>query len=465
MSDAATVDIHLDRSLRFRAAWRWHFYAAWFVLPVLLTLAVTGFIILLKPTIERWAYGDMLYLDSAVTEPLPTARLIDSVWRAHPDAIIDSVVPPRDAGRATQIDITDIEGRSLSVYVDPADAEVLGYIDNDTRIDFVATQIHGTLWMGRWGDYLVEMAGGWAVIMALTGTYLWWPRRRGEKTRASSSRRAVPRSVHRRSGMLLAPVLVYLVVTGLPWSGFWGEEIWGTVLERSGAGYDTPPEPRSNHIALGEQQTAGFPVTWATKRTVVPNSDPTVSAAPAASSEPLSIDDVATIARNNGMLPGFSIALPWDEVGVYSVVNAWPSPAQDERTLHIDQYSGDVVQELGWDMTYGPLARATVWGVNSHMGRQLGVVNGVVLGVACIAAVVSSLSAMVMYWRRRPRRSLGFPRRPVDARLTRAVIVTAVILGTVMPLLGLSMLLVLAVDRWVVREVPPLRSTFGMRDR
>jgi uncharacterized iron-regulated membrane protein len=183
------------------------------------------------------------------------------------------------------------------------------------------------------------------------------------------------------------------------------------------------------------------------------------------SSEPLSIDDVAAIARDNGMLPGFSIALPWDEVGVYSVVNAWPSPAQDERTLHIDQYSGDVVQELGWDMTYGPLARATVWGVNSHMGRQLGVVNGVVLGVACIAAVVSSLSAMVMYWRRRPRRSLGFPRRPVDARLTRAVIVTAVILGTVMPLLGLSMLLVLAVDRWVVREVPPLRSTFGMRDR
>jgi uncharacterized iron-regulated membrane protein len=99
------------------------------------------------------------------------------------------------------------------------------------------------------------------------------------------------------------------------------------------------------------------------------------------------------------------------------------------------------------------------------MGRQLGVVNGVVLGVACIAAVVSSLSAMVMYWRRRPRRSLGFPRRPVDARLTHAVIVTTVVLSTVMPLLGLSILLVLAVDRFVVREVPPLRSAFGMRDR
>jgi uncharacterized iron-regulated membrane protein len=308
------------------------------------------------------------------------------------------------------------------------------------------------------------MAGGWAIIMALTGTYMWWPRRRGERTRANSSRRAVPRSAHRRSGMLLAPVLVYLVVTGLPWSGFWGEEIWGTVLERSGAGYETPPEPRSNHVALGEQQTAGFPVTWATKRTVIPTSS-TDATSQVESSEPLSIDDVAAIARDNGMLPGFSIALPWDEFGVYSVVNAWPSPAQDERTLHIDQYSGDVVQELGWDTTYGSLARATVWGVNSHMGRQLGVVNGIVLGVACIAAVVSSLSAMVMYWRRRPRRTLGFPRRPVEARLTRAVVVTAIALGTVMPLLGLSILLVLAVDRWVVREVPPLRSAFGMRDR
>ncbi|MGA0065204.1 MAG: PepSY-associated TM helix domain-containing protein [Ilumatobacteraceae bacterium] len=471
-----SAEVHLDRSLRFRAAWRWHFYAAWFVLPILVTLAATGFIILLKPTIERWAYGDMLYLDSVVTEPLPTAQLIDSVWLTHPDAIIDSVVPPRDAGRATQIDITDIEGRSLSVYVNPETADVLGHIDNATRIDYVATQIHGTLWMGRWGDYLVEMAGGWAVIMALTGTYLWWPRRRRTALRTEfpieshgashtgPSRRKVPRSVHRRSGMLLAPVLVYLVVTGLPWSGFWGEEIWGTVLERSGAGYETPPEPRSNHVALGDQHTAGFPVTWATKRTVIPTST-TDFGAQVALSEPLSVDEIAAIARDNGMLPGFSIALPWDEVGVYSVVNAWPSPAQDERTLHIDQYSGEVVQELGWNTTYGSLARATVWGVNSHMGRQLGVVNGFILGVACVAAIVSSLSAMAMYWRRRPRRTLGFPRRPVDVRLTRAVIVTAIVLGTVMPLLGLSILLVLAIDRWVVREVPPLRTAFGMHDR
>ena len=454
------VDPHLDRSLRFRAAWRWHFYAAWFVLPILITLASTGFIILLKPTIERWAYGDMLYLDSPATATLSTDELIDAVLVAHPDAVVDSVVPPRDAGRTAQIDVTDIDGRSLSVYVDPTTADVRGHIDNDTRIDFVATQIHGTLWMGRWGDYLVEMAGGWAVIMALTGTYLWWPRRRESTPRTSASRRKVPRSIHRRSGALLAPVLVYLVVTGLPWSGFWGEEIWGSVLERSGAGYETPPEPRSNPVALGERQTAGFPVTWATKRSTVPTSD-----SGATSPQPLSIDEVATIARDKGMLPGFSIAVPWDATGVYSVVNAWPSPAQDERTLHIDQYSGDVVQELGWNTTYGSLARATVWGVNSHMGRQLGVVNGVVLGVACIAAVVSSLSAMVMYWRRRPRRSLGFPRRPVDARLTRAVIVTTVVLSTVMPLLGLSILLVLAVDRFVVREVPPLRSAFGMRDR
>ena len=143
------VDPHLDRSLRFRAAWRWHFYAAWFVLPILITLASTGFIILLKPTIERWAYGDMLYLDSPTTQTLPTDELIDAVLVAHPDAFVDSVVPPRDAGRSTQVDITDVDGRSLSVYVDPTTADVRGHIDNDTRIDFVATQIHGTLWMGR----------------------------------------------------------------------------------------------------------------------------------------------------------------------------------------------------------------------------------------------------------------------------------------------------------------------------
>lgn len=41
----------------YRAVWRWHFYAAAFVIPVLVTLAVSGAVYLFRPQIEPMVYG------------------------------------------------------------------------------------------------------------------------------------------------------------------------------------------------------------------------------------------------------------------------------------------------------------------------------------------------------------------------------------------------------------------------
>ncbi|HYW15443.1 MAG TPA: PepSY domain-containing protein [Allosphingosinicella sp.] len=30
--------------------------------------------------------------------------------------------------------------------------------------------------LGRWGDWLVELAASWTMVMILTGLYMWWPR-------------------------------------------------------------------------------------------------------------------------------------------------------------------------------------------------------------------------------------------------------------------------------------------------
>jgi len=143
--------------------------------------------------------------------------------------------------------------------------------------------------------------------------------------------------------------------------------------------------------------------------------------------------------------------------------NAWPSAAQDERTVYLDQYSGEVLEEVSWQASWGALAKATSWGINAHMGRQLGVVNGVVMGAVSLGVVFSVLSAPVMYWKRRPRGSLGLPRRPYDARLMRGVVIIALVLGVLFPLLGASMIVVAVVDHFLIRRVPWLRATFGMR--
>jgi uncharacterized iron-regulated membrane protein len=459
-----------DSATRWRAAWRWHFYAAIFVLPILLTLAVTGFVILIKPTIERWAYGDMLYVETVVT-PVSFGQQQQAVLDVYPEAFVDAVVPPRDADRATQFDITAADGKSLSVYVNPADARVLGHIDNDTRIDFVATQIHGTRWMGRWGDYLVEIAGGWTLVMALTGLYLWFPRKRMPNAwrrafipRFREKGRRRWRDMHSTIGAIGAPVLVFLAITGLPWTGFWGAVVWGPLIDRLDSGYNFPAEDPVSGVVRDAQsvETPGLQISWANERRGVPKSDPNANIDGGATTS-LTLERVAERGRELDMLPGFAIGFPADETGVFTLSNAWPSAAQDERAVYLDQYTGEVLDEVSWEASWGNLAKITSWGINAHMGRQVGVVNGIVMGAVSIGVMFSVLSAPIMYWKRRPRGSLGFPRRPYDAGMVRGAVVIAAVLGVLFPLLGVSMLAVWVVDHFLVRRAPQLRAIFGMK--
>lgn len=51
------------------------------------------------------------------------------------------------------------------------------HIDNeDYRIDTFTSRLHGELLIGKYGSWIVELAASWAVIMVLTGLFLWWPR-------------------------------------------------------------------------------------------------------------------------------------------------------------------------------------------------------------------------------------------------------------------------------------------------
>jgi len=43
----------------------------------------------------------------------------------------------------------------------------------------VVFHLHGELLMGDRGSMVVELAASWAIVMILTGLYLWWPRNAG----------------------------------------------------------------------------------------------------------------------------------------------------------------------------------------------------------------------------------------------------------------------------------------------
>ena len=73
--------------------------------------------------------------------------------------------------------IVSHEGKATRVYVHPETLQVLKTVDENARFMKVFFRLHGELLMGNRGSAVVELAASWAIIMILTGLYLWWPRK------------------------------------------------------------------------------------------------------------------------------------------------------------------------------------------------------------------------------------------------------------------------------------------------
>ena len=96
--------------------------------------------------------------------------------------------------------------------------------------------------------------------------------------------------------------------------------------------------------------------------------------------------------------------------------------------IHLDQYTGEILYDAGLS-DLGTLGWAAEWGVSIHMGQAWGLANQLVLLLACVAMVVMSVAAGVMWWKRRPAGSLGTPRLPADWRIPRTLLLIAVAAG------------------------------------
>jgi uncharacterized iron-regulated membrane protein len=305
----------------------------------------------------------------------------------------------------------------------------------------------------RVGALVVEILTVWSLMLALTGLYLWWPRRsqRGKpklKVRWGKGGRLRWRDLHATSGVLVAGMLVLFVVSGMPWSDYWGSD-WTTVASKvtPNKEFDTP---LSAEAKVGDLDRLGRHIVWSQRTDALPTSQ----SGPA----PLTYSDVAQIARQEGMLPGYSIMPPVDEknddgstsYGSFMLMNAWPQKLSEQRSLYLDQFNGRTLADAraGDD---GLLNRATNFGVNTHMGTQFGVVTRVLVTLACALLVLSVLTSYVMWWKRRPRGTVGLPARPQHRVPSRAIAVVAVVAAIVYPAFGVSLLLVLVIDQVVMR--------------
>jgi len=447
----------------FRAFWRWHFFASFLVVPILLILATTGLIYLFRFQLEPLLHADLMTVDldagTGVFQPYVSQQGL--VEQAYPDATIVSMAEPRETERATIFSIVTEDGESRDVFVDPYKLEVLGSMNPDSTLSGTAVRLHGELMAGEYGDLVIELAACWAIVMALTGYVLFvrgWRARR--RARASGRPGAALRSRHALVGSVVGLGLLYLVVSGLPWTGVWGEKVQAYATRHGSSMWSLDHGAASDPASSLDESlphSHATDVPWALGDSEVPTSEPGQDDERSVAN----VDTAVLVAEDEGLRHPMTVALPGDETGVYSVIGyAFDAPS-DERTVHVDRYGGQAVSTYGFD-DYPVLAKVVSQGIGLHEGRSLGLWSFWGSALMCLSVIFMCVTGPLMWWRRRPKGAgrMGAPRGRMPLRTTPLLALGLLGLAVFLPVFGISLLVVLVMDQLVLRRVPSLAGWF-----
>jgi uncharacterized iron-regulated membrane protein len=436
----------------YRAVWRWHFYAALWTAPLLIVLTLSGAIYLFDREIDAWWNRSMQTVALAPgLAPLPLARQEAIVKAAHSGAAVLRVRLPFAADEATIWTVRKEDGPAQDVFLDARRGRITGTADPSLQPTNPVRKVHGTFFCGEIGSHVVELVACWTLVMMTTGIWLWWPRKwkaRGVFVlRLAAGGRRMWRDLHAIPSIFLAGFVILLVLTGLPWSAFWGTQFarLGEVVPfiAPSPNFHAPPEadgkpandPHAMHKAMA-MAPADPKLPWTIRHSQMP---------PGAGSGP------AGIAQVEALLPrldrahfgeGVRIIYPQGPEGVFTVSYV-PDKAEGQRTLYLDPGSGRVLANVGW-ADYSPVAKAVEWGVMTHLGRQYGIANQLTNLAVCLMLMASVSAGLVLWWRRRPRGQLGAPALQPGDRTPGVIKALLAVLAVLFPLVGATMLPVLA---------------------
>ena len=457
----------------YRAIWRWHFYAGICVLPFVLVLAVSGLAMLASEPLDRYAYAELLRVTPTGT-PLAASQQVAAVAAAHPNADI-TLLNVGSARESTRIGIVPAHAvashgghgtaGSVTVHVDPYTGAVLGELDENRTFYAWAKRLHGTLLLGTAGDYIVEIAASFGVLLIATGLYLWWPRdgRTVRQPLVPEIGRGGPRrwrNLHAALGAWVAPLLLLFLVSGLAWTPFWGGALVQTWSSLPSETFDAPLA-EVTHSSL-DHGAHGAP--WAVEQTPMPASGSELGTPGIAANRPIGVDDVIDYARATGF-GRFRVHFPRGEQGVWTVasttIDGDTRELGGDRIVQLDSAPGNVLADIRF-AEYSPMGKLMAAGIPLHQA-DTGFVNLAVNVLFCVAVIGMSVAALAAWWVRRPSgtRRLMPPPMPRDLRVWRAAVLLMLALSLAFPLAAVTIVAVLALDLLLLERVRALKLLLG----
>ena len=393
--------------------WKWHFIGGIISAPIVAILAITGIIYLFKDSYEAPQKQELLRIEQKTENKMSFQQqwaFAQKEWEKKPTGVI----LPTNENECTEFISGKFSHKSI-LYIDPYAQKVKGQINiSDTDMHTVR-KVHGELLLGSVGTKIVELVASWMVVLIITGLYLFWPRGRGWKgfftVRTNQSKRILFRDVHALSGFWFSFLLLLVLAGGLPWTDVWGEG-FRMVQQKTGS---------------------GFPATWDSRMF---NSNPKGEAIP--------LDEVVNKAKLLDLNGKTEIDLPQSAKGVYSIYNE-TNELGEIKKIHLDQYTGKVLASHTWS-DVGILMKARMWTMAFHQG-EFGLWNWYLMIFVATGLFILSVSAIISYTYRKKLGSLSIPKVPDNISFGFPLVVLIIILGILLPLFGLSVVLLFLISK------------------
>ncbi|WP_341521429.1 PepSY-associated TM helix domain-containing protein [Pseudomonas sp. G.S.17] len=424
---------------------RLHFYIGIFIGPFLLVAALSGVVYALTPRIEASLYSQALHTETRGPALSLQAQVLRAVQQVGPGLSVAAVRPAPAPGDTTRVMFSDPDfgaSEHRALFVDPVSGEIRGdmkvygtsgVLPLRTWID----QFHRGLLLGDVGRIYSELAASWLWVAATGGLLLW-----AIKRRRINRHRGNVRRWHATTGVWLLLGLLFFSATGLTWSQYAGENIG---VLRAYYGWSTP----SVSTALGKPSAMQMPMDE--------HAEHHIQMAPVAQIsvlDPALFDSILARARAEHIDAAKVEIKPsksGDKAWVVSEIDrSWPTQVD---AVSINPQTLEVVDHVQFS-EYSLPAKLTRWGIDAHMGALFGLANQLVLLVFASGLAAMVIMGYLMWWRRRP--SL-FPGRGHQTTLLSAwrslhlgaqlaVILVALLLGSALPVLGWSLVVLILLD-------------------
>ncbi|HQZ63829.1 MAG TPA: PepSY domain-containing protein [Planctomycetaceae bacterium] len=402
----------------YRVIWRWHFYAGMIIAPALIVVAATGAIYIFKDELEAVIYPGVTYVE-------PTAERTSYEQQL---AVVRAAVPAKDRIVLLQVFTNPRRATSMVLnggtpqydYVDPYRGHYLGAIDSQNGFFNTILKIHRTLFLGTTGRIVVELATCWSIVLAVTGIYLWWPHTLSQLwgvwlPRLRQKPYVVLRDLHTVSGVYVVIVAIVILLTGLTYTS-----VWGSVFQYAG------------------QKTEAYDMF--TKSMVCKSP---------LDAKDLPIDRIIEIAQKRMPDNNLTVWFPRIPNGVYLVTANNDRGPQVNEMLFIDRSTGEILEDRCISQTK-LIYQLGSWNYSLHVGSVWGLPTKVLWLVTCVILMTLPVTGIWMWWQRRPMGRLGLPRQ-VDATRPRWLVVTVTATSVLLPVVGLSVIVLLAGEQLAAR--------------